>query len=350
MPPGEHGKPHSTGPTGVPRFIDKANARLLPRPRRGRFFRPSPILCSVGDRITIRAPAKLNLALSVGPPNGDGMHPICSWMVTIDLCDELEVTRLEPDRMSRYAILWHAEARRRGEIDWPMTRDLAVRAHLALEQHAERRLPIQMKLSKRIPVAGGLGGGSSNAASCLRAVNRLFELGMSPDDLRAIAAGLGSDVPFFVTGGSALVEGFGERIEPLAACPDLHAVVVFPPEPCPTGLVYAAFDEGRAGTLRAEAVRALAADAASPAPEAVFNDLAEAAVRLVPALGEHMARVGAMAEGPVHVAGSGSSLFVICADELHASRLAGAVEQRLGLPAVAVRAVGRLDDPSPSHQ
>jgi 4-diphosphocytidyl-2-C-methyl-D-erythritol kinase len=322
----------------LPRIIDEPGRQLWP-------VRELSYPLSVGDSITIQAPAKLNLALAVGPPDCEGMHPICSWMVTIDLCDELEITRLAPDRTSRYAILWHDDAKRRCDIDWSMTRDLAVRAHLALEQHAERRLPIQMKLSKRIPVGGGLGGGSSNAASCLRGVNRLFGLGLSDDELCDVAAGLGSDVPFFVTGGSAVVEGFGERIERLAACPDLHAVVVFPPESCPTGHVYAAFDDRPAGALRSRAVRALAEAPGPPAPEAVFNDLADAAVRLVPALGEHIARLRELAEGPVHVAGSGSSLFVICADELHGSHLAGAVEQRLGLPAVAVRATTGHDGP-----
>ncbi|MHC4305568.1 MAG: hypothetical protein ACYSW2_13970, partial [Planctomycetota bacterium] len=62
----------------------------------------------MADSIALQAPAKLNLALSVGPPDDDGMHPICTWMVTVDLCDELLVTRLADDRLSRYAILWHA--------------------------------------------------------------------------------------------------------------------------------------------------------------------------------------------------------------------------------------------------
>ena len=78
--------------------------------------------------LAIHAPAKLNLALSVGTPNAQGMHPICSWMVTVNLFDDLLVTRLEDDRLSRYAILWHADAKRRSDINWSITRDLAVRA------------------------------------------------------------------------------------------------------------------------------------------------------------------------------------------------------------------------------
>ena len=297
--------------------------------------------------LTVPAPAKLNLALSVGPPDDDGMHPICTWMVTIDLCDELEVSRLPEDRMSRYAILWHADARRCREIDWPVSRDLAVRSHLALEQHTGRRLPVQMKLEKRIPVAGGLGGGSSDAAAMMRAVNRLFDLGLGVDELREIAFGLGSDVPFFVSGGSAIVEGFGERIEPRADIPEIHAVVVFPEEHCPTGHVYNTFDELDSQPLQAEAVRALAARAGPMRPESIFNDLAAAAVRLVPALGGHVSRLTELAESPAHLAGSGSSLFVLCDNEQHASRLAQAVETRLNLPAVAAQATGCLDAVTP---
>ncbi len=295
------------------------------------------MLSRMADSIGVLAPAKLNLALSVGPPDDDGMHPICTWMVTVDLCDELVVTRLAADRVSRYAILWHPEAQRRCDIDWSTTRDLAVRAHLALEQHVNRRLPVQMKLQKRIPVGGGLGGGSSDAAAMLRAANELFELGLSDDELGEIAFGLGSDVPFFVRGGSAIVEGFGERIETHDEIRPLHAVIVFPEATCPTSHVYAMYDEIGPRPLRPDAVRSLAAGPGALRTDAVFNDLAAAAVRLRPELQDPSAGVSRLAECPAQVAGSGSSLFVLCDDEMQASRLADAVTQRLDLPAVAVR-------------
>lgn len=290
----------------------------------------------MGESVTISAPAKLNLALAVGPAGPDGMHPVCTWMVTVDLCDELLVTRLPDDRLSRYAVLWHAEAGRASEIDWSMTRDLAVRAHRALEQHTGRHLPVQMKLSKRIPIGGGLGGGSSDAAAMLRATNMLFDLGLADDELRSIAATLGSDVPFFVTGGSALAEGFGERIQTHDEVRPLDALIVFPEAACPTGRVYAAFDELGPGPLRADEVRALAATPTLQ-PDAPFNDLARAAARVVPELADLLSSLSALAERPAHVAGSGSSLFVLCDDPLHAGALTDAVQQRIGLPAVAVR-------------
>jgi 4-diphosphocytidyl-2-C-methyl-D-erythritol kinase len=264
------------------------------------------------------------------------MHPICSWMVTISLCDLLVISRLPPDRLSRYTIVWHADAPRPREIDWPTTSDLAVRAHLAIQDHVQRPLPVQLKLEKRIPVGGGLGGGSSDAAATLRVVNELFELGLADDTLRGIAAGLGSDVPFFVGGGSAIVGGFGERIDTLDKTGPLHAVVVFPDAACPTGEVYRVFDRLADGPAwRADDVHALATQPVRA--DGVFNDLAAAAVEVVPTLAEPLRRLAELAERPAHVAGSGSSLFVLCDDQQHAKRLAALVRDRLELPATAVR-------------
>lgn len=316
--------------------------------------------------LTWRAPAKLNLALAVGPPATSaassglnsgpnsgadpgadpgvspgakqGLHPICSWMMTVDLFDELLVTKLQEDRFSRYAILWHEDAKRTSEIDWSITSDLAVRAHMALEERVGYRLPVQLKLEKRIPVGGGLGGGSSNAAAMLLAVNELYGLGHSVQDLAEIGAGLGSDIPFFVYGGSAIVSGTGERVEVQEHVPELHAVVAFPEVACPTGRVYQLFDETSPSPLRDDAVMKLASVAPdAPRPDALFNDLARAAVRCAPELDEHLAKLSALAERPAHVSGSGSSIFVLCDDALHAEALAGAVHTQLELPAVAVR-------------
>ncbi len=297
------------------------------------------------ETLVSQAPAKLNLALSVGPPAEDGMHPICTWMVAIDLCDELTVTRLEADRLSRYAVLWHDDAKRQSDIDWPITRDLAVRAHLALEQHTNSRLPVQLKLQKRIPVAGGLGGGSSDAAAMLRMVNELYDLGLSTGQLCEVAAGIGSDVPFFIAGGSAVVQGFGDEIEHHDRAPQLHAVIVFPEAMCPTGHVYSALDELSPGPLRADEVKALIRSSrlSSLRPDAVFNDLTQPAIRVAPELEGHLAKLTELAERPAHVAGSGSSLFVLCDDTLHAQHLTEAIEQRLDLPAVAVQTYETCD-------
>jgi len=270
------------------------------------------------------------------------MHPISSWMVTVDLFDELLLTRLPDESLSRYAILWHRDARKRSDIDWSITKDLAVRAHLALEERVGRTLPLQLKMEKRIPVGGGLGGGSSNAAAMLHGVNRLYGLGLGNDELAEIASGLGSDVAFLVHGGSAVVEGLGERVETHPEVPSLHAVLAFPKAACPTGPVYGAFDRlaaNRPSAVDPARVRRLIAPRV--APDACFNDLAPAALEIAPTLRDDLEDLAALAERPVHVSGSGSTLFVLCDDPLHAEALAAAATDRLKLPSVAVRTVAR---------
>jgi 4-diphosphocytidyl-2-C-methyl-D-erythritol kinase len=241
-----------------------------------------------------------------------------------------------------FATVWHRDARRPSDIDWSITKDLAYRAHQALERELEQQLPVKSLVTKRIPVGGGLGGGSSNAAAMLRALDALFELGLPTERLASIAAGLGSDVPFLVHGGSAIVGGLGDRIEPLVDVPDAHVVLVFPEVPCPTPAVYRCFDE-RGGTqskVDDARVRALAASVgAERVPsDAPFNDLAAPALDVAPTLTAHVRAIAEIAEREVHVSGSGSTLFTVCDDPMHAQALADAIERRTGLPAVAARA------------
>ena len=283
------------------------------------------------------APSKVNLALSVGAPGADGMHPISSWMVTTRFGDDLTVKRLAPGTPSRYAIEWHEDALRKTEIDWRISKDLAVRAHLALEQRLRRELPVQVRLQKRIPVGGGLGGGSSNAAAMLRALDALFDLRLRVGFLEHLAEPLGSDVPFLVQGGSAIVEGLGERLAPSAEH-RTHLVLVFPDAQCPTGAVYRAFDglraEARVDAARVRGLAAVGATAGEGA-SAPFNDLAEAACLVAPRLAEVRAAVESHARQPVHVSGSGSTLFLVCDSAVHADVLADSIGVRLGLPAVS---------------
>lgn len=267
--------------------------------------------------VTRLAAAKLNLALAVAPPRAaDGFHPIASWMHPIELADELLVTRLEDDRLSRYAILWHENAPKKSPIDWPITKDLAVRAHHLLEARAGRPLPVQMKLDKRIPVGGGLGGGSSDAAAMLLAVRDLFELDLSREELIALGMQLGSDVAFFLEPGPALVEGLGERLErtPLPPPTARDVLLIIPPFGCPTGPVYKAFDTlivGGEHEFREHAARELARSA-NLHSELLFNDLARPAEIVAPALCDIRERASAaLAGAPVHVTGSGSTLFCL---------------------------------------
>ncbi len=288
------------------------------------------------ERLRARGAAKLNLALSVGGPDSDGMHPIASWMTSVDLYDELELVRLPVGYPSRYAINWHEDARRRSDIDWSVSKDLSVLAHDALERRVDRALAVQARIEKRIPVGGGLGGGSADAAVMLHALNQLFQLGLSTDELAEVGGPLGSDVAFQVHGGAAVVAGLGEQVELHEAPADLHAVLVLPETACPTGPVYRRFDELQP-EARVDEPRVRDLLSSPLVADAPFNDLAAAAFDLHPALLEDLERVRAIVEGPVHLSGSGSTLFTVCDASLHADLLAAAITEQTGIPAIPVR-------------
>ncbi|MSR18164.1 MAG: 4-(cytidine 5'-diphospho)-2-C-methyl-D-erythritol kinase [Phycisphaerales bacterium] len=295
---------------------------------------------AAASQITVACPAKLNLALAVGAPLANGMHRIASWMITLSWGDELQLQRLPPLSLSAFAIQWATNAPRPTEIDWPISRDLAFRAHQVLEAHVKHPLPVRMRLDKRIPVGGGLGGGSSNAAAMLRGLNQLFDLGLTASDLAPIAAGLGSDVSFLVRGGSSIVRGLGESVLHLDATPEIHVVLAFPAATCSTGSVYRMFDELLPQTPRSELPRREAevlalAQAGALDPHLPFNDLAVAAARVSPQMAASAVALGKLSGKPIHVCGSGSSLFCLCASNAEASLLASRAHSEIGLPAVA---------------
>lgn len=301
----------------------------------------------VGE-VTLRSGfAKVNLALAVGRPEGEkGYHPISSWMACVDLRDDLHLLALDPSRASRYAILWHDDAPKRTDIDWPIAKDLAVRAQHALEARLGRRLTVQLKMEKRIPVGAGMGGGSSDAAAMLLALRDLYTLETDSDALRDVAMTLGSDIAFFIDEHAgpvaprpAIVEGFGERINRLAPSDEPRwLAMLFPNVGCPTGEVYRAFDElcDMDHTLASDDVRALASSGDLDA-DSLFNDLASAACAVRPSLGELRAAAARSAESPVHVTGSGSALFVVARDEEHARWLVERLREDVSVPVRALR-------------
>lgn len=316
--------------TGLGRSANDAGAR---KPPSG--WNPYPH--GMKSSVRLQAPAKLNLALAVGMPREDRMHPISSWMITVDLYDEVEIVQRSEQELSMFAVQWHDDALQREEIDWPLKKDLAARAHAALEEHVGRPLPVRMRIEKRIPLGSGLGGGSSDAAAVLRGTNELFELGMTNEELAVVAGSIGSDVPFLVHGGSAIVEGCGEQVDRMDDLPELHAVIAMPPIHCSTAAVFGWFDDicdecdGDHAMRDARDVVSRGVHAEDP-----FNDLAPAAFRTAPELEESVTRLEHLAERKVHISGSGSSLFVICDEMMHAEALARACNDQLGIPALPV--------------
>jgi 4-diphosphocytidyl-2-C-methyl-D-erythritol kinase len=245
---------------------------------------------------TLLAPAKLNLCLYVGPRRDDGLHEIRSLFEPIDLADELRISEAEADEVVVQG------------IDGP---DLAERALAALRDHGWGAAPLRIEVTKRIPVAAGLGGGSADAAAVLRLARGDVE------GLRGIAAAIGADVPSQLQPRPCLVAGGGEVIEP-APPPAPHGVVLIPQaEGLSTAEVYAEAD--RLGSARGdselEAIRRQLREAVDPGGspldyrELLVNDLQAAAISLRPQIEDAL---GALEEaGAAHamVTGSGPTAF-----------------------------------------
>ena len=151
------------------------------------------------------APAKLNLFLHINGRRADGYHELQTLFVILDVGDELRIRVDESD-----AITLEPEV-----PGVPLEQNLIYRAAQLLKAHSERPLGAHIQLTKRLPMGGGLGGGSSDAATTLVALNHLWQLGLSEDELALMGRTLGADVPVFVRGRSAFAEGVGERLQPV---------------------------------------------------------------------------------------------------------------------------------------
>ena len=265
------------------------------------------------------APAKLNLVLHVGPPDA-GMHPIASLFASLELADRVETQEADEDRVICPGV----------EGD-----NLAA---AAVRELRERRLPglppLEIRIEKRIPVAAGLGGGSADAAAALRAANRLAGSPVSADELRALAAELGSDVPSQVEPGHAVVTGTGELIEPIEL-PPVDLVLVPDERGLSAGAVYAELDraEGWRERLDPEPLRALAGAGAEELARVLENDLEPPARALLPDIGGALDALRTAGALGVAVSGSGPTCFGLFPgpDEAVAAagRIPGALATRL---------------------
>lgn len=293
--------------------------------------------------IGLTCPAKVNLALSVGAADATGMHPIASWMIALDFGDTLEL-RATSGTNSQYDIRFDETAPRPQPIDWPLEKDLAVRAHALVQAHVGRPLAIDASLRKRVPAGAGLGGGSSDAAGMLVGLNTLFDLDLSEATLRELAAQLGSDVVFLVAAmlgsPSAIVTGRGEQIEAMQLGSAIDLVLILPPLQCPTGPVYAAFDASASNNATADPQRIRTIATHLPVEtDALFNDLAEPAQQVTCDLRSTIASVVAATGRRVHVTGSGAAMFVVATSPEDAHELARSITTATSLPAVATRSL-----------
>jgi 4-diphosphocytidyl-2-C-methyl-D-erythritol kinase len=283
-------------------------------------------LRDVGSSIVVDAPAKLNLYLEVLGKRSDGFHDLETVMVTVDLYDTLSFKEVKEDAIRLRCI--NAGCRgtvTRRSLELPSGRDnLVVQAASLLKQKTGTPRGAEIRLWKRIPSAAGLAGGSSDAASTLFALNRLWDIGLSRDDLVELASQIGSDVPFFLAPEAAAVcRGRGELIEPISIPLCLHAVIVRPGTGLSTPDVFRACrPAGRGGLSASPLVDALVAGRIHRAASLLHNRLQAPAERLNAEV-EHLKFV--FSKQPVlghMMSGSGSAWFGLCPNRSSAQAVA----------------------------
>ncbi|MET0542193.1 MAG: 4-(cytidine 5'-diphospho)-2-C-methyl-D-erythritol kinase [Variovorax sp.] len=260
------------------------------------------------------APAKLNLFLHITGRREDGYHLLQSVFMLLDWCDTLHVERRDDGVLSREDLTTALPAD-----------DLVLRAARALQAFAGSGQGAHIGVAKHVPAQAGMGGGSSDAATCLLALNRLWGLDLPLSTLEKIGLSLGADVPFFLRGRNAWVEGIGERITPIDLPPARFAVVK-PVEGIDTRLIFAAPDLQRA--TPAAIIAGFAANHGVDRLEQFrfgHNDLQPVAQRLCPAVTQAIEWLGSHGL-QARMTGSGSAVFATMPQEAHLSDISGIPE------------------------
>ena len=255
----------------------------------------------------VAAPAKLNLFLHITGQRPDGYHLIQSVFMLIDWCDTLHFELRHDGQITRED-LTDADPLQSAPHEQLPADDLTVRAARALQKACATSLGVHIGLNKRIPSQAGMGGGSSDAASCLLALQRLWGVSLAPDALQKLALSLGADVPFFLSGGHAWVEGVGEKITPISL-PSADFVVVKPPAGVSTQDIFTAPDLRRnSGTATIQGFAANANGDKSSLIEFGQNDLQPVALRMCPQIGQSLDWLAAQ-QLRGRMTGSGSAVF-----------------------------------------
>ena len=268
------------------------------------------------------APAKLNLFLHVTGQRPDGYHELQTLLQLLDWGDELSIEPLDKPGVSRPHASYGVN-----EAD-----DLTVRAALLLQAETSCRQGARIEVNKRIPAGAGLGGGSSDAATVLVVLNRLWECGLNADELASIGVRLGADVPVFIRGYSALASGVGDELEPVALG-ERNYLLVFPGFSVSTAEVFSDAVLPR-NSSRISLSEALAGTGRNDC-EVVIKERFPILSRMLKELSQW---------GPARMTGTGSTLFISMPDEISANSAAQEIKCRYN-----VRAVRGLDR-SPLHE
>jgi len=262
---------------------------------------------------TVPAPAKLNLTLEVLGKRPDGYHEIRSVFQTINLCDSLKFQSSESVSFKSNLPEWNPDE------------SLVAKAVSLLKKVAGGSRGVAIEIKKRIPLVSGLGGDSSDAAATLHGLNRLWASGLPSKDLLELAAQLGSDVPFFLHGGTALVQGRGETVTPLPSLPRMWVVLVVPDVPrlpektkqLYNSLKPSHYTDGQI----TERLVAEIGEGKVLTPSLLFNTFENVAFTRLSRLSVYRSHIIKMGAPGVHLAGSGPTLFTLFKDKAEAEDL-----------------------------
>ena len=276
--------------------------------------------------VRLKAFAKVNYALDVLGLRTDGYHEVSTVMQSISLADELELRRaaggfdlsLEPEEVAI----------------GPQERNTTYLAWKALQRLTGEEFPVKLTLRKEIPTGAGLGGGSADAAAVLVGLNELFSLGLQVDEMRGIGARIGADVPFCISGGTALGEGIGEILTPLPAPPAHLLVVAKPPGSADTAGIYRAYDEAKTESTNSvkPVVSALCSNSLPALAAAVGNDLAPVTKGIIPEVAKLERTLLASRALGASMSGSGTAVYGIFDD----AEAAGIAKDMVDAPFIGV--------------
>lgn len=240
------------------------------------------------------APAKVNLFLHVTGQREDGYHLLQTVFRLLDFYDTIHIKPLDDSRITRANVLDNV----------PPTQDLCIRAARMLQQHTGCRLGAELAVEKRIAMGGGLGGGSSDAATVLLALNRLWKLHLSRSELQQLGLQLGADVPVFVFGRNAWAEGIGEQLQPIALKP-LYYLVLTPTVHVSTAQIFASNELTR-NTIPTT-IAAFSGVASGELQGLIRNDLESVVCKHYPAVATCLTWLGQFSQA--RMSGSGASVF-----------------------------------------
>ena len=291
--------------------------------------------------VEVQAPAKVNLQLSVGPKEADGYHQVVTVFQAVSLMDVIKISESD-----QFGISIKGDYTSGVPLDQS---NLIFKAVQLMSEKFDTSTSLDFEINKSIPVAGGMAGGSADAAASLLGIDQLYGLGLTKDELAEVAREIGSDVPFMLHGGTAVGRGRGDEITPALSRGTYHWVIAVSSSGLSTPAVYGECDRLRTGldikapTLNDELLQSLLSGDSVRVGKSLNNDLQAAACSLRPALrlildtGQEYGALGGI------VSGSGPSVAFLVADEDHSLDLAVALTS-----SGVVGSVARAQGPVPS--